>query len=453
MCKQKGAALIVVLSLLVGSLIIGLSSMQSSQVDERLAGNQKLITEVQMAAEKAASEGLSRVSEPADGTPGLLQYLLRGGCPIEDLFLPISGDDRNDISWSNLDTKLSGWSSMLNADGEPCASYDGGWIAKRNAALSDQTPYADPDFSGDLYAGLGNDVCTTPIQCVYRYLSVNDNRYIVGLAAYFDDNGGVLAESQPVFVELDINDPPPEIEWLFSAAPISLLTLISDLKIAGANNVTLEGGESDILAQEGNREQLISDFTVSTGNKTFEPEVATIADGDYEVTELMQVVQNLFELSSSTDSVYFAREDTQMKDVPINSGILVVGGNFVWNGQNDFNGTVLVLGPEVDYQGGGTGNLYGSLIHAPITVKEETYDWVESGQYVDFTNVEAFDDVDGDGESLWRYLNSRDEAVTSFDFSGGGGSVIESDEESMMDVRDSYWGTVSNADFITWESD
>ncbi|WP_299314048.1 pilus assembly PilX N-terminal domain-containing protein [uncultured Halomonas sp.] len=58
MHKQKGVALIVVMSLLAISLMIGLMSMQSSQVDERLAGNYKAAAEAQMAAEFGAAYGM-----------------------------------------------------------------------------------------------------------------------------------------------------------------------------------------------------------------------------------------------------------------------------------------------------------------------------------------------------------------------------------------------------------
>jgi len=56
MKKQSGAALIVVLSLLTISLMVGLSSMQSSQIDERLAGNYRAQAEAQMNAERGQSE-------------------------------------------------------------------------------------------------------------------------------------------------------------------------------------------------------------------------------------------------------------------------------------------------------------------------------------------------------------------------------------------------------------
>lgn len=67
MYNQKGAALVVVLSLLTVSLMVGLSSMQSSQIDERLAGNYKAASEAYMVAEISASELLERGEDPNSG--------------------------------------------------------------------------------------------------------------------------------------------------------------------------------------------------------------------------------------------------------------------------------------------------------------------------------------------------------------------------------------------------
>lgn len=93
MKRQKGAALIVVLSLLTVSLMVGLSSIQSSQIDERLAGNYKAATQAQMAAEQAISDGWGHLS---------------GLSVSEFLALQIhSGSSRNDledIGWSDFET-------------------------------------------------------------------------------------------------------------------------------------------------------------------------------------------------------------------------------------------------------------------------------------------------------------------------------------------------------------
>ncbi len=54
MKRQDGAALIVVLGIVAISTMIGLASMQSSQIDEKMAGNYKLATQANLLAERAA---------------------------------------------------------------------------------------------------------------------------------------------------------------------------------------------------------------------------------------------------------------------------------------------------------------------------------------------------------------------------------------------------------------
>src|SRR5690554_6886930 len=71
---QRGAALVVVLSLLTVSLMVGLSSMQSSQIDERLAGNHKAQAEAQMAAEVGAAKSVDE-----------LNLYVNGGLKLSDL--------------------------------------------------------------------------------------------------------------------------------------------------------------------------------------------------------------------------------------------------------------------------------------------------------------------------------------------------------------------------------
>lgn len=59
MKKQRGAALIVVLALLAGALIVGVSGMQSSLIDERLAGNYRASAQAQMNAEQTVAAALA----------------------------------------------------------------------------------------------------------------------------------------------------------------------------------------------------------------------------------------------------------------------------------------------------------------------------------------------------------------------------------------------------------
>ncbi|MFG6139446.1 pilus assembly PilX family protein [Halomonas sp. B23F22_10] len=121
MKHQKGAALIVVLSLLTVSLMVGLSSMQSSMIDERLAGNYRALADAQMAAEKAASEG-----------------------------------------WVNIDEVK-----------------DDEWVSLSDLTDSGFDGLAWNDFYGDAESG----GCQTPESCYYYYIKDGGSRYIAAMGA------------------------------------------------------------------------------------------------------------------------------------------------------------------------------------------------------------------------------------------------------------------------------
>lgn len=139
MKKQKGAALIVVLSLLVISLMIGLSSIQSSMIDERLAGNYKAEVEAQMGAEKAVSEGVS-------------EFL--SSSVSDDVF---SDDDPLNMTWEDF-VDLSSLSAGC-------------------------TGYVSCHY--------------------YYYRDDEDALYVVGLGIVSSGNGRVLATSEMIFAEVE----------------------------------------------------------------------------------------------------------------------------------------------------------------------------------------------------------------------------------------------------------
>lgn len=58
MKQQQGAALVIVMALLAGALMLGMSGMQSALIDERLAGNYRASTQARMNAEIAAANAL-----------------------------------------------------------------------------------------------------------------------------------------------------------------------------------------------------------------------------------------------------------------------------------------------------------------------------------------------------------------------------------------------------------
>lgn len=55
MKQQQGAALVIVMALLAGALMLGMSGMQSGLIDERLAGNYRASVQAQMNAEEIAA--------------------------------------------------------------------------------------------------------------------------------------------------------------------------------------------------------------------------------------------------------------------------------------------------------------------------------------------------------------------------------------------------------------
>ncbi|TLF49574.1 hypothetical protein FEI13_11545 [Halomonas urmiana] len=147
MRNQKGAALIVVLSLLTISLMVGLSSMQSSQIDERLAGNYKAQSVAQMGAEEAASEGFQAAVES-------------GKASFSGTSLGL--DDLKSISWEDFEN-----------DGD------------------------DNGFGGQASVAAG---CEN-VSCYYRNVLVGSEYYIVAMGGVDD---GAVSVSEPVVVEVEV---------------------------------------------------------------------------------------------------------------------------------------------------------------------------------------------------------------------------------------------------------
>ncbi|MDR5907153.1 DUF7305 domain-containing protein [Franzmannia qiaohouensis] len=147
MKHQKGAALIVVLTLLTISLMVGLASMQSSQIDERLAGNYKAQSEVQMGAERAAAAGWS---------------------------MPPSSVDFQHVSFTLADMMGFGWEEF-----------------KEDSIFSDQR--------------LSTNACSENVDCYYRFVKSGGSDYILAMGSIGD---GELATSQIVAVEVQLGGGP-----------------------------------------------------------------------------------------------------------------------------------------------------------------------------------------------------------------------------------------------------
>lgn len=95
--KQQGAALVIVMALLSGALMIGISGMNSALIDERLAGNYRAAALAQMNAERAVSQALhefyegQRSNQNSWGSARSLDSI----DDVGDIFF----DKENDPSW------------------------------------------------------------------------------------------------------------------------------------------------------------------------------------------------------------------------------------------------------------------------------------------------------------------------------------------------------------------
>ncbi|MBB3141670.1 hypothetical protein [Halomonas organivorans] len=136
MKKQQGAALLVVLSVLVVSLMLALSSMQSSLMGERLAGNYKAAVQARMGAERAASKG----------------------------FDPVQSDDYFEEVDDIGAVEAMGWGEFLS----------GG------------------DLFGDSLSESDN-VCSGHTKCYYRYVEGEGDDYVVAYGGVLADAGEVLS--------------------------------------------------------------------------------------------------------------------------------------------------------------------------------------------------------------------------------------------------------------------
>ncbi|MCE8026977.1 DUF7305 domain-containing protein [Billgrantia aerodenitrificans] len=142
--RQQGAALVVVLSLLSMALLLGLSSMSGSLVNERLAGNYRAMAQAQMAAERAASEGW---------------HTLLASTPAPSF-------DNHDLT-SLIATHWSAFNTGLLVENQTACHF------------------------------------VSSVSCSYRYVSSGGRDYIIAMGVVQDEVEGVIATSEKIIIELE----------------------------------------------------------------------------------------------------------------------------------------------------------------------------------------------------------------------------------------------------------
>ncbi|TVP46401.1 MAG: hypothetical protein EA345_12665 [Halomonas sp.] len=127
MKHQQGAALVIVMVLLTGALMLGMSGMQSALLSERLAGNYRASVQAQMNAESMMSIFSSMVSQRG------LEEIFKGTYHENDFLNELSGvegiksidtwDITFDVRGDELTVTTRDRGSNNSADGKVVAVY------------------------------------------------------------------------------------------------------------------------------------------------------------------------------------------------------------------------------------------------------------------------------------------------------------------------------------------
>lgn len=342
MKQQQGAALIIVLALLSGSLMIGISGMNSALIDERLAGNYRAAVEAQMASEYAITEMLSRQE---------------GGSWSKELW----SDARKETNLESLR-----WDGLL-AGSEP----------EINNCRSEVT---------SLYR----------VSCHNEFIVLNDQFAAVGIGAVFNSDGSKIAESPPIAIIFSIvPGSGSEVGETAQGLPPNLAQKMAPLVCVGSESSCIwsSSGLSPNIKDylDGRDHALVPDFNCNGNSCREDPIDPSQAATDVEYIgedEWSAYVEGLKALDQGTALSSMRREDPNVLHIQsggsisstgnINTaGIIIVsnGATFTSTGNGHHEGLIIVEeGGRIDL--GQNYNVYGSI----VTVGDITFDGGKTGK-------------------------------------------------------------------------
>ncbi|MCE8039016.1 PilX N-terminal domain-containing pilus assembly protein [Halomonas sp. MCCC 1A11062] len=393
MKKQRGAALVVVLSLLAMSLMLGISGMQSSQIDERLAGNYRSSSLAMMAAEYGASTALqseNRFSAPVCGVESVVTATLSAHVQYQYTICQMG----------------SGNLFRLVSDGYTLAGQD--IISERNVEV--------------FYHKLGGLLSLSPITLpghINSFDSPNSNSFgVEGETVLGVTSPAISTAGYKGFIEDNISK-----------------NRISNYKGGISDEIGV-----DLLKDANEFHRFMSALwgvavkesrvfspgdTIDFGAKTGEVEDArlTFVNGDF------------------TSSGNFS-----------GSGVLVVNGDVDFSGTPSFDGIIIVLGDyKVSGGGGGQGEFNGSILISPYSKVNSSngevfYDNISNvngafevgeGEY-SFSQPGANISFSGGGNALYNYdFRSIDNACLVM---GGACDFFNEAQGVVSEIKVLSWG-------------
>lgn len=301
--SQRGAALIVSLVLLVVALMLGISSMQASLLDERLAGNYRAATQAQMAAEYAVSRN----------------------------WLSIVNDEAlcNDVgAWESLEGR-DNWKAKVE-----CHKEDESFVIKGHGCVSNSGCEGDGRdirriieavvIRGSGFLGLSPITVPAPLD---EFDFPNSNSFIVE-GELLDDGSrnpaiSVSGEEDEGRLEESLEDREDNYKGGV-VSPVSE-SLLSDASLF-REFIRLLKEESSVSRDGG------------------------LGNGEYG--------------SSEDPMLTYIEDDVEAGGNFSGAGVMVIEGDAEFNGTPSFEGLLIVLG-DYKVDGGGGGEFKGSVIIAP----------------------------------------------------------------------------------------
>ncbi|WP_081945716.1 pilus assembly PilX family protein [Halomonas salina] len=336
MRNQKGAALIVVLTMLTASLMLGLSSMQSSLIDERLAGNYKAAAQAQMGAEQAASAGL--------GSIGSADWVSLSS---------LSSSDVTDLRWDDVKEKGDGeCQAPLHCyyryvvDGEDKYIVAMGRIGDGVAALSDLVIVEVEEAGGGIVSGV--EAALACVQYEDRLCSFSPGNGKSGSSVDGTDrvvDGKTQGSHQP-----DVNPQGSDVAAIL---------------MANGGTVSEQQGDGNKSAVVGDEIYSSSSYDNYVGrlSETWEKAEERIA---LDIANALSVARS----SSKPDYVYYAGPGEAVSPGSDEGVVVLEGGVLDLDGRDKFVGLV-VISTAIDDDGnriagsissGGTSTIVGAVL-------------------------------------------------------------------------------------------
>ncbi|CAO1668202.1 PilX N-terminal [Halomonas sp. NYA30] len=177
MKNQQGAALVIVMALLSGALMVGISGMNSALIDERLAGNYRAAAIAQMNAERAASDSVTN-----------------------DIFIGSSNGQGQEF-WNDEPAK-----NLLKNNLKEIIESDNNIHDWKDVVRGFR--YEDIKENFDVVSQYNENVCSDGDynRCLYFpvYIDVESGApewYVIAFGAIESEQGNVIAQSSPIFIK------------------------------------------------------------------------------------------------------------------------------------------------------------------------------------------------------------------------------------------------------------